>query len=168
MLIIFGGLPGSGKSTIAQLLVQKRHATYLRIDAIEHAILSSQGQKDVGPVGYMVAYELARSNLALGMPVVVDSVNSLAITRQAWRDVAKNVASPFIEVEVVCSDLAEHERRVTTRKADITGFNLPTWAKVVSRKYEPWESSQLVIDTALTTADAAVELILDRWSQLCA
>ena len=164
MLIIFGGLPGSGKSTIAQLLVQMRPATYLRVDAIEHAIINSQRQQDVGPTGYMVAYELAKSNLALGVPVVADSVNPLEITRQAWREVAKNMASPCIEVEVMCSDLVEHERRVSCRKADITGFNLPAWSKVVSRKYEPWNSSQLVIDTALTGADVAVESILQRWS----
>lgn len=70
MLIIFGGLPGSGKSTIVQLLVQKRPAAYLRVDAIEHAILQSEDKKNVGPTGYMVAYELATSNLALGVPVM--------------------------------------------------------------------------------------------------
>jgi predicted kinase len=166
MLIIFGGLPGSGKSTIAQLLVQKRPATYLRIDAIEHAIITSHGQEDVGPTGYMVAHELAKSNLALGMPVVADSVNPLEITRLAWREVARSMTSLFIEVEVVCSDATEHQRRVSTRKPDIAGFNLPSWETVVSRRYEPWKSSQLVIDTALTTADVAAELILERWTSL--
>ena len=74
------------------------------------------------------------------------------------------MASPCIEVEVMCSDLVEHERRVSCRKADIAGFNLPTWGEVVSRKYEHWNSSQLVIDTALTGADVAVESILQCWS----
>lgn len=164
MLIIFAGLPGSGKSTIAQLLVQRRPATYLRVDAIEHAILQSEGQKDVGPTGYMVAYELATSNLALGVPVVADSVNPLEITRRAWREVAIKTASPFIEVEVVCSDRVEHKRRVASRKSDIPGFELPTWDSVVSRDYEPWQSMRLKIDTALTRADAAAELILEQWS----
>lgn len=166
MLIVLGGLPGTGKTTISRLLVQKRPATYLRIDAIEHAIIKSQGQRDVGPTGYMVAYELAKSNLSLGIPVVADSVNPLEITRQAWREVAKSVATPFIEVEVVCSDLVEHERRVNSRKADIDGFTLPTWEQVVTRAYEPWQSSQLVIDTSSTTADDATALILERWSKL--
>ena len=162
MLIIFGGLPGSGKSTIAQLLVQKRPAAYLRVDAIEHAILQSEDQKNVGPSGYMVAYALATSNLSLGVPVVADSVNPLEITRRAWREVATKIASPFIEVEVVCSDCMEHQRRVASRKSDIPGFKLPTWDSVVSREYEPWQSKRLKIDTALTTADAATELILEQ------
>jgi predicted kinase len=168
MLIIFGGLPGCGKSTIAQLLVQKRPAAYLRIDVIEHAILQSENQKSVGPMGYMVAYELAASNLALGVPVVADSVNPLEITRRAWRDVATKMTSPFIEIEVVCSDLLEHERRVSSRKSNIPGFKLPTWDDVVSHDYEPWQSSRLKIDTALTSVGDAAELILERWRELSA
>lgn len=164
MLIIFGGLPGSGKSTIAQLLVQKRPAAYLRVDAIEHAILQSKDHKNVGPTGYLVAYALATSNLALGVPVVADSVNPLEITRRAWREVATKMTSPFIEVEVVCSDWLEHKRRVVSRKSDIPGFKLPTWDSVVSSEYERWKSLRLKIDTALITADAAAELILERWS----
>lgn len=80
MLIIFSGLLGSRKCTIAQFLAQKQLATYLRIDAIEHAILQSDGHTNVDSTGYMVAYELAASNLAPGMPVVADSVNPLEIT----------------------------------------------------------------------------------------
>ena len=38
MLIIFSGLPGSGKSTIARALAQQLGAVYLRIDTIEQAI----------------------------------------------------------------------------------------------------------------------------------
>ncbi len=166
MLIVLGGLPGTGKTTISRLLVQKRPATYLRVDAIEHAIIKSKGHRDVGSSGYMVAYELAKSNLSLGIPVIADCVNPLEVTRQAWRELSKSVATSLIEVEVVCSDLVEHERRVTSRKADIDGFTLPTWEQVVTREYEPWQSSQLVIDTTSTTADEAAALILERWSKL--
>lgn len=38
MLIIFSGLPGCGKSTIARALAKRLGAVYLRIDTIEQAI----------------------------------------------------------------------------------------------------------------------------------
>lgn len=41
MLIILGGLPGSGKSTVAQALARRIGACYLRVDTIEQAIASS-------------------------------------------------------------------------------------------------------------------------------
>jgi predicted kinase len=61
MLIVFGGLPGTGKTMLARAFAQRRHATYLRIDTIEQVIRSSEMLAgDVGPAGYMVAYALAR------------------------------------------------------------------------------------------------------------
>lgn len=56
MLIIFSGLPGSGKSTIAQALAKQLSAFYLRIDTIEQAILKAEeGDREMGPAGYFVA-----------------------------------------------------------------------------------------------------------------
>jgi predicted kinase len=35
MLIAFGGLPGTGKTTVAQAVARKLAAVYLRIDTLE-------------------------------------------------------------------------------------------------------------------------------------
>jgi predicted kinase len=40
-LIVFGGLPGTGKTTLARAVVQEHAATYLRIDTIEQTLRSS-------------------------------------------------------------------------------------------------------------------------------
>jgi adenylylsulfate kinase-like enzyme len=109
MLIVFGGLPGTGKTTLARAFAQERRATYLRIDTIEQALRSSEMLAgDVGPAGYMVAYALAEANLRLGGIVVADSVNPLTITRDAWRNVAAMATSAIFEIEVVCSDADQH------------------------------------------------------------
>jgi predicted kinase len=52
-LIVFGGLPGTGKTTIARELTRRLGATYLRIDAIEQT-LRGAGHA-VGPMGYVIA-----------------------------------------------------------------------------------------------------------------
>ena len=150
MLYIFGGLPGSGKSTLSHYLALAQRAVYLRIDTIEQAIRDGGGRIH-GPEGYMVAYALAADNLRLGLSVVADSVNPLAITRAAWRSVAqrgRRSRGALVEIEVICSDAAEHRRRVETRTADIAGFELPTWADVIGREYEPWDTAHVLVDTA--------------------
>jgi predicted kinase len=158
MLYIFGGLPGTGKSTLARRLARDRRAVHLRIDTIEQALRDAQGRCD-GPEGYLVAYQIAGDNLGLGLSVVADSVNPLAITRTAWRAVATGAGGPFVEIEVICSDRAEHRRRVEGRVTDITGLRLPTWDDVVRREYEPWSSGHIVIDTAGATVDQSMRAL---------
>jgi len=160
MLIAFGGLPGTGKTTLARALAQARGAVYLRIDTIEHTLRSSGTMAgDVGPAGYMVAYALAEANLRLGHVVVADSVNPLSITRQAWRDVAAAAGASIVEVEIVCSDREEHRRRVETRSVDISGLAAPSWEDVLKRNYEAWDQPHLIVDTARSSpADALAEL----------
>jgi predicted kinase len=147
MLYIFSGLPGTGKSSLSFRLAGQRRAVYLRIDTIEQAIRKAN-MDDIGPEGYRVAYGVALDNLRLGLDVVADSVNPLAITRAAWREIAILADSPFVEIEIVCSDAKEHQARVESRTTDIADLRLPTWPDVLRRDYEPWQTGQIVIDTA--------------------
>jgi predicted kinase len=160
LLIVFGGLPGTGKTTLARLIAGQRRATYLRIDTIEQAIRASgMLAGEVGPSGYLIGYALAEANLVLGQDVVADSVNPLGVTREAWRRAAANASSPCVEIEVVCSDPAEHRRRVETRETDVAGLQLPSWEAVQRRDYEAWDRPRLVVDTAgRSVADASAEL----------
>jgi len=151
-LIIFGGLPGTGKTTLARKLANHLGATYLRIDTVERALRNSKG----GPVddrGYRVAYAIATDNLRLGRTVVADSVNPLQITRDAWRAAAMGTNARVVEVEVLCSDVMEHRRRVESRHAGMPGLTFPTWQEVSARDYEPWDRAHIVVDTADTPVD---------------
>ena len=163
-LIVLGGLPGVGKTTIARDAAQQLLATYLRIDSIEQAIRSSIGAEDVGPAGYVVAYSLAAANLRLGRIVVADSVNPLEITRAAWRQVAADAGASLLEVEIICSDLVEHRRRVESRAADAPGSKLPDWEAVVARRaeYEVRTDARLVIDTTQVSGSDAASMIVTR------
>jgi hypothetical protein len=60
-----------------------------------------------------------------------------------------------LEVEIVCSDVREHRRRVETRPSDVPGLRLPTWEEVQAREYRAWDRPRLVVDTAGQSAEAA-------------
>jgi predicted kinase len=165
MLIVFSGLPGTGKTTLARALAARRGAVYLRIDVIEQA-LRNAGMGDVGAAGYGVAQALAESNLALGRAVVADCVNPVAESRAGWHAVARRAECAVLDVEVVCSDPAEHRRRVEGRESDIPGLVPPTWLSVARHEYETWATARLVVNTAALSPNAAVALIEARIAQI--
>lgn len=169
MFVIFGGLPGTGKSTIAQALAHRIKAIYLRVDSIEQAIRMSgilPPQAEVGPAGYISIYRIAADNLRLGHSVIADSVNPIAITRDAFRAIAEKAEVKALEVEIICSDEVEHRHRVETRCSTVEGLTLPTWAEVKERHYDRWDRCHLVIDTAKQSVEASVTQIVSALSAL--
>jgi predicted kinase len=163
MLIIFGGLPGTGKTTIAKTLARTLRAVYLRIDSLEQALIRSGISKiSVGSGGYEAAYAIASDNLNLGLTVVADSVNSLNITRNAWKNVALEINVQFIEIELICSNKEAHRSRIEFRIADISGHTLPDWESVLDREYQSWDSQHLIVDTSIFSVDQIVEKIIEH------
>ena len=77
VLIVFAGLPGTGKSSVARELDRKLDAVWSRIDSIEQAIRDSAVLPgSIDDAGYRAAFAVAGDNLRLGRAIVADSVAS--------------------------------------------------------------------------------------------
>jgi predicted kinase len=144
-------------------LAKRLRAVHVRVDTIEQCIRASGVPGSVvGAAGYVAAYGVAEDNLTLGHTVIADSVNGLGVTRAAWLAVADRSASPAVELEVVCSDKAEHRRRAETRLSDVPGLTKPTWEEITNRVYEDWGSRPFVIDTAKKSPDELVAEFISK------
>ena len=88
MLIIFGGLPATGKTTIARELARQLGAVHVRIDSIEQAIWDSGVlSSPINDVSYRAGHAVAADNLHVGRTVIADSVNPIHLSRDAWVEV---------------------------------------------------------------------------------
>lgn len=158
-LYVFSGLPGTGKTTLAMLLAKRLAAAYLRIDTVEQALLDLCSFNAEGE-GYRLSYRVAADNLRLGVSVVADSCNTMELTRREWQAVAAANGAHCSDIEICCSDQAEHRRRVETRDGGSQGLYLPSWTEVRNREYEPWQSDRTVVDTAGQTIDESFDELI--------
>ena len=163
-LYIFSGLPGSGKTALARLLAGRTGAAYLRIDTIEQA-LRELCSIDVQGEGYRLAYRVASDILSVGVSVVADSCNPIELTRHEWEQVARHVGVRYTNIEVVCSDLQEHRKRVEARTSMISGLQLPTWHEVETREYHDWTSERVVLDTSRKREGECLNELLSKLSR---
>ena len=169
-LTVVGGLPAVGKTAVcrevlrlrAEARPRSRPPTWLRIDSIEQALRDSGEMLPGMPAGagYYVAAAVARDVLTSGGDVLVECVNPLPLTRRLWEETASALGCRFLAVEIVCSDKAEHRRRVQQRVSDIEGLELPDWRAVERRDYAPWPEADLHLDTARLTVTEAARAII--------
>lgn len=134
---------------------------YVRIDTVEQGLrdlcdLSVEGE------GYRLSYRIIRDNLALGINAIADSCNPIALTRHEWQAVAESVEAKFVNIEISCSDVVEHEQRVNTRSSSVVNLVSPNWKQVQNRHYEPWEGDVVKIDTAGQSIEASFAELVEK------
>ena len=115
-LIIFSGLPGTGKSTLARLVVQKLQIPLLRIDDIV-SFVPAHMSRHANPywddmIGILL--NLVESQLELGLSVIVDSVFMGEDRYQAYEMARRNKAV-FRPIYTHLSDERVWEERVQRR-----------------------------------------------------
>ncbi len=151
VLVLIGGLPGVGKTTVARAVAAALPAAHLRIDAFEMALVRQRlvvDQDSVGGHGYGLALAAADTCLRAGTDVVVDAVFGVAVARVPFRDLAARYGTRAHWLRLTCDDATEHRRRVEQRAADLPGHVVPGWAQVRTREFDPWQDAHTVVDTA--------------------
>jgi predicted kinase len=148
-LIILSGVPGTGKSALAESIGEALGTPVFSVDPIEAALLASGIEHGFasGLAAYNVCLTLADRELLKRQGAIIDAVNGVEPAKEMWRRLAAAHGVPLIVIECVCSDPGQHRRRLAHRSRGL-GLPEPTWRDVQRRKAEwnPWAEPVLTVD----------------------
>ncbi len=162
MLIAMAGLPGSGKSTVAEQLARQWGIAVVSVDPLESAILRAGIANDqpTGLAAYLVAETIADAVLRAGQSIIVDAVNAVGPARDQWVMLGDRLGVEVRFIETVCSDAELHRSRLEERHRDLPHFAEPTWNAVEQRldEYASWSGlaaarPRLTLDTVAPLAE---------------
>jgi len=170
-LVLVGGLPGSGKSTIAAGLGRARGMTVVRSDEIRRDTVQStedlahgQGVGRYSPAATALVYhellKRAEHLLKSGESVILDASWNDGRWRDEARELAERTSSELVELCCV-ADRKEAAERITRRLSERTDVSeaTPEVREAMGASTDAWESA-IVLDTSGTTPDQAVEQAL--------
>lgn len=137
------GLPGAGKSAVADVLGGRLGIPVVSVDPIESAILSAGIDSDqpTGLAAYLVARTIADGVLSQGQSIIVDAVNAVAPAREQWVTLAERHGQPLRFIEIVCSDPEVHRARLQARRRNLAHIVEPEWHAVEQslEEYADWD-----------------------------
>jgi predicted kinase len=163
--ILVAGVPGAGKSTLAEGLARSLRAPVFSIDWQLGALTPFRvlTNENASPIAEMMLIAAQARQLQLGLDAVLDALGHQSVDRRRYRGVAENLGGRFVGVECTCSDEAVHRSRVEGRDRGIPGWK-PTvaWEHVLRMKacWEPWDEPHLVLDSAKQGPEEMLELAL--------
>ena len=159
-LVLVTGLPGTGKSTVAEAAAEVLGAAVLGHDWAMSGLRPYQELQDVleamepwghRVVGWSILNALAAAQLRAGRSVVLDGV-----ARQpeiaACRGNAQSEDSRFVMIATQCSDRALHRSRIEGRQRSIPNWYEVGWSSV-ERALDVWEQPEGA-DLCLDAADS--------------
>lgn len=146
-LVVVCGVPGVGKTSVAEHLVDRLDATLLRTDVVRKELVDEPAYTD--EEGRMVYEELlarAEGVLRTGEPVVLDGTFHEAAYRTAAESTADGAGVDCRFVKVEC-DPAVAERRIRAREDDESDADVEIQA-MFRRTYDPLAVDHVTVDNS--------------------
>lgn len=151
-VIVFAGLPGTGKSTLAEVIGTHFKIPVFALDWLFGSLrpFSILTQENATEIGMALLTTLVQRQCKLNQSAIIDSPNHTKTLRDHWKTLATAHTAALYQIETICSDAQLHRQHIEKRQQNIPGWHEVTWQHVerMQALYELWNDKHLVIDSA--------------------
>ena len=147
-LILFSGLPGTGKSTLANRLARELQLPLVCIDDVIGDIPENAGIP-FWDSRVAILMDVIETQLKVGLSVIADSV-FMNMDRYHAQELARKYQARFLPIYVYVSDERIWKERVTRRYNEMNNKDVATWERIQHQRehFRTWEpDTALFVDT---------------------
>jgi predicted kinase len=145
-LVVVCGLPGAGKTTVAEAVTDRLDATVLRTDVVRKELFSDpEYTSEESKRAYDAVFDRASATLADDTSVVLDGTFRRAARRDRARSVAAAADVPFDFLRVTC-DESTAKARIRSREGDASDADVAVY-ELFREEFEPIDDP-LVVDNS--------------------
>ena len=160
-LVIFSGLPGTGKSTLADRLARQLQWPLLCIDDVIGEVPENAGIP-FWDSRVAILMDVIETQLKVGLSVIAESV-FMNMDRHHAQELARRYQARFLPIYVFVSDEEIWKERVTNRYDEMNNKDVATWERIQHQRerFREWEQDTALFIDSLNSVDQNYETVLN-------
>jgi predicted kinase len=162
-LILFSGLPGCGKTRLAQALAKQLNIPLFAKDRFQSFLRQQEFTGRSGVEGYLMMLDMAEQQLSLNVSVILDGVFPLPGFRGKARKLAEIYGSTFVPIYCYCSDETLWEQRMEGRDQYVPHWSPVGWEEVerIRPTFTSWDEKKALFLDAVRPFEENLQAALD-------
>jgi predicted kinase len=161
-LILFAGMPGGGKTTLARMISRRLHIPVFAKDRVQRVLRDHNLADASSGDGYYIILDMADEQLGLGLSCILDATFPLDHFRLVASETAIRHKARFAAIYCYCSDERVWRERMRDRVQYVPGWKPVGWEDVLRMReyYQPWNDNALFVDS-LRSPEENIPVVLD-------
>lgn len=160
MLIVVCGLPGTGKSTVANVIAKKVKGIVVNTDVIRKKLfLRPTYERWEKALVYKVMFLVADYLLKIKRVCILDAVFPRKSQRKTAKEIAEKNNTKIYFVECVCNeDVIKERMKRRFKRKEVSDANFEIYLKL-KKEWEPIKFKHFIVDTTHGSREAAKLLL---------